>query len=527
MSDEPDPARRAVAPDGLRSVLFDGDQAAAEVRDVAPPTYFGDLNLDQVVTELAYRRDAYDLPPFFHAALTDLDAIEYRQEVFADLEQAEVRALADAFARRRLVARNRSEQRSLGDDDGDFAHHHRTREFLNAVVGYCAAVTDLVDGLRATEVQSRALIGLRDHLGRYVAGASFGQLAREAGELEAELDAIRYSFLVKGLRITVGPYEERPDYSAEVAATFDRFRQTDRGAETDGFREWDTFVALGLLDLVARNHPALFTRLDEFRARHWDYLHPTVERLDRELQFYLAYLEYIAPLRDAGLPFERPTISTEDRSAQALDTFDLALAYQRGSAASAVVRNDVRLQDGERMLVITGPNNGGKTTLARAIGQLHHLARLGCPVPGRDVRLHLSDRIVTRFERREDIATLSGKLQDELNRLREALRDATRDTVFIFNEMFSSTTAQDALWLSRQILGRVAELGAVCVCVTFLDELTTFDERTVSMVSTVDPADPAVRTFRVVRRAADGRAYARAVAERHGLTYAQLRARGD
>ncbi len=438
------------------SVLF-GRTDAAGVEHAEEPAHFGDLNLDQIVAAIAYRKDAYRLPAFFRSPLSEVEPIRFRQEVFADLERAEVRALADAFAERKLVERHRSEQRVIRDDASDYAHHHRTREFLNAVVIYCSTVERLQAGLHATEVRSRALRGLRQELDGYLDGEPFMTLRHEARTLEAELDEVRYSFLLRGLRITVGSYEERPDYGAEVAATFDRFRQTDTTVESAGARDWETYLPLGVLDLVARNHPDLFGRLDAFRERHRDYLDPTIELFDRELQFYLSYLEYIAPIRAAGLPFSLPRVSAQDKSEQALDTFDLALAAKRGSDAGAVVRNDVRLEGSERTLVLTGPNNGGKTTLARAIGQLHHLARLGCPVPGRDTRLFLCDRILTRFERREDIATLSGKLQDELNRLHEALSEATPDTLFIFNEMFSSTTADDALWLSREILGKVRE----------------------------------------------------------------------
>src|SRR5450432_3228228 len=111
-----------------------------------------------------------------------------------------------------------------------------------------------------------------------------------------------------------------------------------------------------------------------------------------------------------------------------------------------------------------------RTTAARrrwrTVGQLHYLARLGCAVPGRDTQLFVCDQIFTRFERQEHIGTLTGKLQDELNRLRDALDAATPDSLFILNEMFNSTTAQDALFLSREILGRVSELDALCACVT-------------------------------------------------------------
>ena len=68
-------------------------------------------------------------------------------------------------------------------------------------------------------------------------------------------------------------------------------------------------------------------------------------------------------------------------------------------------------------------------------------------------------------------------------------------------------------------------LDALCVYVTFVDELAALGEQVVSMMSTVVPGNPAERTFKVVPKPADGLAYALALAEQHDLSYERLRER--
>lgn len=488
----------------------------------ADPSVMTDLNLDQVFSHLAKGREAYDLLPLYSAPLTEPAAIVYRQEVFRDLEQASLRAPVDAFAETL-----RSVRAGLGQSDRLRNRLQRARWYLDSVREYCRGVDRLAEALERSEAASHGMRALGEHLAAYRRSGPFQSLVADVERLRAELGNVTYCVRCQGGRVTVSRYSGERDYGAEIAATFRRFPEAAPAGRPYTFHEWAEMnpVEEAIQDRVAKLFPAVFEHLQAFPARHPVFLDPVVARADREAQFFLAYLDVVARLRTTGLGFCYPEVSVRTSEMDVRDTFDLALALRLDSPRSPVVPNDIELRGSERVVVVSGPNNGGKTTFARTFGQLHFLARLGCPVPGTEGSVFLSDRIFTHFARAEKISDLRGKLMDELVRVHAILEGATDRSVIILNETFASATVQDALFLGRQVLERVDAKGAVCVYVTFLDELSRRGKETVSVVSTVSPDDPEVRTFRLVRRTADGRAYAVALARKYGLTYDRLQER--
>ncbi len=498
-------------------VLF-GDRLVLLRED--PPESFGDLNLDQVVAGVVAGREKLRLEPLFYTALPSVDAVAFRHEVFRDLEDAALLEGLRSFGKQMIVVR-----RHLTFSQKFNYPQERQRWFLDAARQYSDAVTGLASAIADSAVTSRALVAFADHLSAYVSGAVFTSLGADAERVLSRLDEVVYSVHVHSGRVQVSGYDGEPDYSIQVRDLFARFQQS---TTTTEHRERFTdqvdmnHVEGRIIELVAKLFPTVFGELESFGQVHAEFLDPTVVAFDRDIQFFMAYLDYIAPLRSAGLTFCYPKVSQASKSEFAEDAFDLALASSLVPRSLPVVTNDFELSGPERIVVVTGPNQGGKTTFARMVGQLHHLAAIGCPVPAGRAELLLVDQVLTHFEREESLSTGSGKLQDDLLRIRSVLERSTGQSLVVLNEIFTSTTLEDALFLGTEVLRRVIDRDLLCICVTFVDELSRLGPSTVSMVSTVTPEDPTVRTFKVVRTPSDGRAYAVVLAAKYGLTYEQL-----
>ncbi|WP_416413875.1 MutS-related protein [Pantoea sp. App145] len=505
------------------NILYPDENRKAYIFDKKiMPNCFVDLNLDKIIDAVTDGREGYNLREIYHTPLKDIKTIKYRQAVFCDMEKKDVCNALLRFSkdvREIQLIKEKKEYR--------YYKWQQLRWDLHCVTLYCEAVKNLTQHLKGLPLHSHGLQLFLQFLLSYGASEEFCHLEEESRAICAQLDSIKYLIRITGDTVYVERYHNQINFSDEVISVFSKFRQHDvqTDLELKSSNSGMNHVEGQILDRVAMLFPDKFNRMEFFLTETKGYFNIKIEKFEKDIQFYLSFIEYMSKYKKKGLPFCLPMVQRESKKIYSVGSYDLALADSMKDSIDTIIRNDFELDGNERIFLISGPNQGGKTTFARMIGQMHYLAILGLYVPAEQSQFYLVDCIYTHFEQSENIRNLRGKLYDDLVRIKAILNSASSDSLIIMNEIFTSTTSKDATYLGTKIMQKVISLGAIGVCVTFIDELTTLSRSIVSLMSAVDEEKNGGRTYKIIRKPSDGLAYSSSLVKKYCLTYREIKMR--
>ena len=202
-------------------------------------------------------------------------------------------------------------------------------------------------------------------------------------------------------------------------------------------------------------------------AQSADHINSFFNVLRQELAFYIGCLNLAEQLAQQGEPITLPQVTLNDERRHSFTgLYDVALAL---TMKQKVVGNDVNA-DGKDLAIITGANQGGKSTFLRSIGLAQLMMQCGMFVPAESLSADLCRGLFTHYRREEDASMESGKFDEELGRMSAIVDTITPDALILFNESFAATNEREGSEIAGQIVSALLERHVKVFFVTHMVE---------------------------------------------------------
>ncbi len=221
--------------------------------------------------------------------------------------------------------------------------------------------------------------------------------------------------------------------------------------------------------------------------------------LRTELAFYLGCLNLMEALQSRGEPTCVPSVSQSGPPPLAArGLYDPSLAMKL--KGEKVVGSDIAA-DGKLLILVTGANQGGKSTFLRALGIAYMMTQAGLFAPAEEFSVGVATGIFTHYKREEDTTMTSGKFDEELSRMSQIASQIRPGCVLLCNESFSSTNEREGSQIGSEVIHALVASGIRVCLVTHLFELArTFlnDASVQSLYLRAQRGEDGSRTFRIV-----------------------------
>lgn len=491
--------------------------------------------------------------------------IKYRQDILKDfMEHPEIE---QSFDQTLLPLINRLREMKKAN----ISHDDKNRKIawrIEMLKIYMQCVDTLHELLCSTDkaFKSEGMLKLCEMINDLYNGESYKELKRLLPDLYDKLQTM------KGVTIGINLDNELRPVEAVLLSIEERpFKQ--RGLVTSilGLRSNnENYRGIGSFYSILRDNKAnsldmgIMRDIDTILNETFKHLAETLTRFEwietaflfellPEVYYYIGGTRLAYKLKKAGLPVCFPEPAPKDeRIFKVNDMYDASFAFRIMSdigldqLGNVVVGNDAEMSDkAGRIFILTGANQGGKTTFTRALGICQLLFQAGFPIPGTSGRISPVDNIYTHFPELEKNSISEGRLGEECIRLETILPRLTKYSMILMNESLSSTSHQECLFIAEEIMKYLRRVGARCVFATHIHELAeNIPELNkepalsdmVSMVAGVDEGTDfevlteegrkkhkgSKRTYKIRPMPPQGKSFALDIAKSYGISFEQL-----
>lgn len=475
----------------------------------------------------------------------DEEVIKYRQKIFWDIYHSErlSKFFNGLFDKLDYISMTSHQVKAM-EEEGIWMFFLRLKE-LNA---YRDCVLEIKRALEteenAEELKSDGLMVLKQKVMEISDEREFRQLCVDLDQVNEKTGSIRSMKLGVNLDASFYPSDltllsfgtHRIEHTEFLNNLIDT---NDRGSQMTPIRKTAPNTRHSLMTFIHQDiDDALSLMLREMKGVLGKYssIDGTVfNNIVPELLFYVRFSKMYQTISNNQMPVVIPEVTpVADNFISITQFYNLYLALHRieqNKCLNTLILNEVHFDDKGRVLLLTGPNMGGKTVYTTGIGMAQILFQAGLPIPGETASMSPVDQILTHYPVEEDQTGDLGRLGEECKRLREIFELASENSLLLLNETLSSTSFSEGMQLAEETVLALRYLGSRALYNTHMHELAstenilryhTQQEGKGRIVSLVTGVEAGVRSYKIYEGPPIGKSFAIDIANKHGLNLQKL-----